>query len=47
MDESKKITVGVLGLGFVGFVMSLVLANSRKKYNVIGFDIDPQLVKKN
>ena len=46
MDESKKISVGVLGLGFVGFVMSLVLANSRKKYNVIGFDIDPQLVKK-
>ena len=36
-NEGKKVTV-VQGLGFVGAVMSLICANAKKKYAVIGVD---------
>ena len=37
--NSNKEVVVVQGLGFVGAVMSLVVANSEKDYAVIGIDL--------
>lgn len=41
--NSKEITVGVIGLGYVGLPLSLLFA--REKIKTIGFDIDSQKVK--
>ncbi len=44
INKNKKI-VGVQGLGFVGAVMSLVLANCKKEnYAVIGIDINDNII---
>lgn len=40
--KTKKITVGVIGLGYVGLPLSLVFAESG--CNVIGFDVDAKKV---
>jgi len=40
--KEKKITIGVVGLGYVGLPLSLVFANAGVK--VIGFDIDPSKI---
>ncbi len=40
----KKITVGVIGLGYVG--LPLALRFSEEKFNVIGFDVDNDKTKK-
>lgn len=41
--RSKEITVGVIGLGYVGFPLSLVFAEAGVK--VLGFDIDPHKIE--
>ena len=41
--QKKEAVVGVVGLGYVG--LPLVLTFSRKGYNVVGFDIDPNKVR--
>lgn len=41
--HSKKATVGVIGLGYVGLPLSIELAEAG--FNVIGFDISPNKVK--
>lgn len=45
MGDTQKEIVGVQGLGFVGFVMSIVLANAHgKEYDVLGFEINKSLI---
>ncbi len=36
--KKKRITIGIIGLGYVG--LPLARTFSKKKINVIGFDID-------
>lgn len=40
--QQKKVTVGIVGLGYVGFPLSLVFAEAGVR--VIGFDIDPNKI---
>ncbi|MDA9724075.1 3-hydroxyacyl-CoA dehydrogenase NAD-binding domain-containing protein [Candidatus Pelagibacter sp.] len=42
--DSKKITVGVVGLGYVGLPLSILFA--KKGFRVIGFDIDQNKIRK-
>lgn len=42
--KKKKITVGVIGLGYVGLPLSILFA--KKKIKVIGFDVDQKKLKK-
>jgi UDP-N-acetyl-D-glucosamine dehydrogenase len=42
--RTRKARVGVIGLGYVG--LPLVLRFGEERYNVIGFDIDPEKVSK-
>ena len=42
--KKKKITVGILGLGYVGLPLALMFA--KKSIKVIGFDIDENKIKK-
>src|SRR6185503_19815783 len=42
--RQRKARVGVIGLGYVG--LPLVLRFGEERYNVIGFDIDPDKVSK-
>lgn len=42
--ESKEVTVGVVGLGYVGYPLALLFAEAGS--NVIGFDSDPVKVEK-
>ena len=35
---SKKLNVGIIGLGYVGLPLAILLA--KKNVNVVGFDID-------
>ena len=42
--EDKEALVGIIGLGYVG--LPLVRAFCKKKFRVLGFDIDPEKVKK-
>jgi UDP-N-acetyl-D-glucosamine dehydrogenase len=44
MKNNKIITVGVIGLGYVG--LPLILAYSKRGHKVIGFDIDPSKITK-
>src|SRR6266545_6864095 len=39
---SRKVVVGIVGLGYVGLPMSMLTAN---KYKVVGYDIDADLVQ--
>jgi len=41
---NKKVTVGVIGLGYVGLPISIEFA--KKGFNTIGFDIDKHKIKK-
>ena len=41
--NNKKVTIGVIGLGYVG--LPLVFLYLKKKFNVIGFDKDTQKLK--
>lgn len=41
--DSRDATIGVIGLGYVGLPLSVVLAGAG--YNVIGVEIDPEKVK--
>lgn len=41
--QARQITVGVIGLGYVGLPLSLVFANAGIR--VIGFDIDPNKIQ--
>lgn len=41
--KSKKITIGIIGLGYVGFPLSLVFVEAGMK--VIGFDIDQKKIE--
>lgn len=41
--KAKKITIGIIGLGYVGFPLSLVFAEAN--VNVIGFDIDEKKIE--
>lgn len=40
----KRVTIGVIGLGYVG--LPLVIRFCEEKFNVIGFDIDPLKINK-
>ena len=40
----KNYTIGVIGLGYVGLPLAILFA--KKKFKVIGFDIDLEKVKK-
>lgn len=40
--KTKKVTIGIVGLGYVGFPLSLVFAEA--DVNVIGFDIDEKKI---
>lgn len=42
--NTKKSTIGIIGLGYVGLPLSILFAN--KGYKTIGFDIDQKKVKK-
>jgi UDP-N-acetyl-D-glucosamine dehydrogenase len=42
MIESKKMTVGVVGLGYVG--LPLILGYASKGFPTIGFDVDPKKI---
>jgi len=42
--KKKKIHVGVIGLGYVGLPLSILLA--KKKFKVFGFDVDKSKIKK-
>ena len=41
--NKKNYTVGVVGLGYVGLPLAIF---AKKKFKVIGFDIDPEKIKK-
>ena len=41
--NTKKATVGIIGLGYVGLPLAGVFA--KKNFNVIGFDIDSRKVQ--
>ncbi|MDA9625107.1 nucleotide sugar dehydrogenase, partial [Candidatus Pelagibacter bacterium] len=41
--KSKNITIGVIGLGYVGLELAILIA--KKKYNIFGFDKNNQKVK--
>lgn len=36
--DKKKILIGIIGLGYVGLPLAILF--SKKKYKLIGFDID-------
>ena len=40
--KSSKINITVIGLGYVGLPLSLILSNS---YKIIGYDINPNGVR--
>ena len=42
--KNKKINVGVIGMGYVGLPLSILIA--QKAFNVFGFDQDNQKIKK-
>ena len=42
--KNKKINVGVIGMGYVGLPLSILIA--KKAFNVFGFDQDNQKIKK-
>ena len=42
MIKSKKNTIGLIGLGYVGLPLLLLI---NKKYNVFGFDIDQKKIE--
>ena len=42
--KSKKIIIGIVGLGYVG--LPLAKAFSEKKIKIIGFDIDKKKIRK-
>ena len=44
MVSSRRITIGVIGLGYVGLPLSILF--SKKGFKVIGFDIDKKKIKK-
>jgi UDP-N-acetyl-D-glucosamine dehydrogenase len=41
--SNKKITIGVIGLGYVGLPLAILFA--KKKYKVFGFDTDAEKIK--
>lgn len=41
--EQKRITIGVVGLGYVGIPLAITFA---KKFDVIGFDINESKINK-
>ena len=43
--SKKKISIGVIGLGYVGLPLSILFAN--KGFKIFGFDIDKKKIKKN
>ena len=42
MSQNKNQTIGVIGLGYVGLPLLLLI---NKKYKVLGFDIDKQKIE--
>ena len=41
--KNKKLVIGVIGLGYVGLPLSILFA--KKKFKIIGFDIDKKKIK--
>ncbi len=41
MQKNKKITVGIIGLGYVGLPLSIRMAS---KFNVLGYDVDKERI---
>ena len=42
--KTKKAIIGVIGLGYVGLPLAILFA--KKKFKVVGFDIDKNKIKK-
>ena len=41
--NSKKVKIGIIGLGYVGLPLAILFA--KKGFNIIGFDIDKKKIQ--